>query len=832
MTLETVSIENLLAHQAWANRIACQLVRDPGEAEELVQRTWLTALRSPPRSLGGLRPWIGKVLLNLARQGHRQKEIRRKNESILERREMPDTAEEAAREEIRELLATKLLALREPFRTVLLLRFYETCSSAEIARRLGVPPGTIRWRLKTALDELRRDLDRASGGDRERWLSALLVLLPRPMASPDDPGLATTPAKRIPTPSLFQGAAGVGFVAAGLGLGFLVLRASTVIGASAPEAPAGAIPHSSLANLGRTEREARAPHGGTRLPVEAAPAPSSASETGLSQEGLHILVVNEGGVPVPQARVLVASRAGFEERGKTDPAGELRLAIEEGDLGALGIPATRDRITLRAEAEGLAASDLWHVSPPAAGSREIRLVLGGPERVLLGRVLDPEGHPFAGAPITAEIDGYYRASPPGDADFTTPLFQTTRSREDGSFEFRGLEKGTRTFFVSAPGFLMRGVYAPLEEGAEMLVRLERGCTLTGTIRRNDSTPAAGARVWFEPVHRSTEWSQGIPGFYPGWRGFTQVACADERGAYRLEGVPAGRRRLFALEDGAAPQVATIALELDEQRSETWDPLLAPSEGIRLRVVDELDRPLPGWLVYLRRPTGDGGRWVRRLETDAGGRVRIPDCLPGDASLDVYDPTGLGASYATRKYVRPLAEEQTITVAVEGQALVRGVLLDAGGSPFEGGELSAYSWRTGTFVRVELDASGAFEQRLADGPSSFVFRRERSAFRVGLFELQPGEIRDLGPIRAPSNGTLRIQVPLTGQEAGNSWYVLYAVIGEQEHTFEVDQGALPIDETRSVFAGQYRLVVHDGSSKRRNSLVRVEPNGEALLAIER
>ena len=48
----------------------------------------------------------------------------------------------------------ELLRLDEPYRTVILLRFYEGLSSAEISRREGIPAGTIRWRLKQGLKEL------------------------------------------------------------------------------------------------------------------------------------------------------------------------------------------------------------------------------------------------------------------------------------------------------------------------------------------------------------------------------------------------------------------------------------------------------------------------------------------------------------------------------------------------------------------------------------------------------------------------------------------------------------------------------------------------------
>ncbi|HEY1587504.1 MAG TPA: hypothetical protein VGH63_17525, partial [Polyangia bacterium] len=51
---------------------------------------------------------------------------------------------------------------------------FEGASAAEIARRDGVPAGTVRWRLKVALDQLRARLGREV--DRDRALRALVPI--------------------------------------------------------------------------------------------------------------------------------------------------------------------------------------------------------------------------------------------------------------------------------------------------------------------------------------------------------------------------------------------------------------------------------------------------------------------------------------------------------------------------------------------------------------------------------------------------------------------------------------------------------------------------------
>jgi len=50
-----------------------------------------------------------------------------------------------------------IAALPEPHQQVILLRFYEDASLAEIAAALGIALGTVKSRLHHALEKLRRE---------------------------------------------------------------------------------------------------------------------------------------------------------------------------------------------------------------------------------------------------------------------------------------------------------------------------------------------------------------------------------------------------------------------------------------------------------------------------------------------------------------------------------------------------------------------------------------------------------------------------------------------------------------------------------------------------
>jgi protein-disulfide isomerase len=103
----------------------------------------------------------------------------------------PATPEELlARVELQRLLAELVTGISEPYRTTLLLHHVEDLAPVEIARRLAIPAGTVRWRLKVAHDELRDRLIAQSGGDRDAWRLALLPLVPSarlPLVGGDEP---------------------------------------------------------------------------------------------------------------------------------------------------------------------------------------------------------------------------------------------------------------------------------------------------------------------------------------------------------------------------------------------------------------------------------------------------------------------------------------------------------------------------------------------------------------------------------------------------------------------------------------------------------------------
>jgi hypothetical protein len=120
-------------------------------------------------------------------RGERRRDARQQATAPADPVESPEQL--VARAQAHQSLASLVVALAEPYRATVLLRFYEGLSAADIAARQGVPAGTVRWRLKTALAQLRTELDRSRDGDRQAWQLALAPLgawppAPSPLRSP------------------------------------------------------------------------------------------------------------------------------------------------------------------------------------------------------------------------------------------------------------------------------------------------------------------------------------------------------------------------------------------------------------------------------------------------------------------------------------------------------------------------------------------------------------------------------------------------------------------------------------------------------------------------
>ena len=172
-----LSPESLLSSAGFVQSVARGLLRDPHSADDVAQEALLAAMERPPRSEHGLRGWLAAVVRSIARGNARGEDRRKRRESEAARAEStPSTTEILERESLRATVVQAVLALAEPSRSAVLLRYYEDKTPREIARRLGVPVETVRTRIKRGLAELRRELDGRFAREEGGTPRALLAL--------------------------------------------------------------------------------------------------------------------------------------------------------------------------------------------------------------------------------------------------------------------------------------------------------------------------------------------------------------------------------------------------------------------------------------------------------------------------------------------------------------------------------------------------------------------------------------------------------------------------------------------------------------------------------
>lgn len=831
MTYEPVTLERLMAHQGWALRVAKQLVREEGEAEELVQRTWLAALRRPPGDARGVKPWIQRVILNLARERHRRRVTRDRHERAYAPPdpEGQDPLESLSREEIRRTLGEHLLELGEPYRAVVLERYFEGRSSAEIARRLGIPSGTVRWRLKVGLDQLRTDLDRRSHGDRSRWVSALVAFLPTELA----PVGAELPDRLLRRASPALGGASVaGWVAillVGLATALFLVRRDAE--ARPPDSRAARLESPATRTLEPAAGARRLGRAPLARPDGSTLAGSTLTEAAPS--GLRVVVVDGAGRPVPEARVQVAKGNGFEERAATDEEGRTTLEVRDDDPGALGLPCNLGRVAVRALAPGHAASALVHVAPPFSPEHEVQLVVGGPEVVLGGRVLDTEGRPVPGA-VVAWFEPSIQLEGVTEGDFQSPSYLAVTADQEGRFRLANLPQSAGSLGTLAAGFATDALFLDLREPIPPLeLRLMRGASLSGCVRRPDGTPAANAIVACEPVLKASDWATGLPDYQARWRGFGETTRTDANGRYRLTGIDAwGPRTLWARED-PGELVDSITLELVEDGESVWDADLGARPAFRLALVDETRRPLAGWFVLLRAERPGDTAWIRRVPADSEGRVTVSDCPDSEASLDVFAPSDVGASFISLR-IRPAAEERLIEVETRAGSSIQGRVVTPEGAPERGGLLVVRAVHSLLPTQVGRDAEGTFEQRLIPGHYVLTLQFPQTALALADFRLSPGEKKQLGVLALPEMGSLRLDGRALARGGPSPpRYSLYRLSDEDRlpGVMQVGSGSLEKEVLLPAFPGRYRVLTFDAANRVRSHTIRVRPHGETRPALD-
>ena len=255
------------------------------------------------------------------------------------------------------------------------------------------------------------------------------------------------------------------------------------------------------------------------------------------------------------------------------------------------------------------------------------------------------------------------------------------------------------------------------------VRLGSGASLTGRFTDEDGRPVAGARVLFE------SWVT------PEVAGLTRMAVETAGdGTWKAAGLPVGTTALLAQARGFAPYRSR--LDLKEGKTDLGTARLRRGQPLQLDVVDDLGAPVAGAVV-------EGGMGLS-ARTDAKGLAVLAQVDP-EAALDLSVRAPRHLPWKSR-VEPPVASPRR--VELKRAFTVTGRLLGPEGSPVDEG--LAVLRRGSLSSSMSLQPGGGFELELPPGVaaelalSSPATRELRMSLKAGL----PGEVRDLGALRAP------------------------------------------------------------------------------------
>jgi RNA polymerase sigma factor (sigma-70 family) len=813
---QAFSADDLCGHAEFLQRMAGALLGDAEAARDATQDTFVAALEHPPQEPGGLRPWLATVLRNRARSARIAADNRARRESDVARAELVEGGQEIVeRIELQRLVCEAILALDEPKRSVVFLRYYENLAPGEIAERRGEPLKTVKSRLNRALEELRERLDRSTHGHREAWALALLPLVSRPSA----------PA----APSAFAQVARLAVAGVVVVLGAFAWRLATRAAesepaleptrvASAPTAPPASAPAVAAPAPSSTREPLSAPTQGSlevhlRWESDGQPAASVGLEalarndpspretrTRAATDGSGVARF-DGLVPGPvelrldrtttfeavvaagETRTLelvvptggdvvgrVVDSAGAPVAGATLWAESLLARLPDawpmGTSAADGTFRLRSlqpiqRILARSPAHlTTSVVNLYELKPDAHGVRNAELALEAGGHAFAGRVLDPEGEPVPGAVL------WIGANTHGTSQFGNGPVRTgtgsasARTDAEGAFVSPSrLDAGVHELTVVAAGFpAWRGDVEIDEADASLEIRLAPPATIQGSV-----TDAEGA---FVPGARVTAVSAGGDRIEMGGVIFIPEAhtlpalrtTTDASGEFVLDWAAAGPYTLEAEVPGR-PELGRAKGAYARGQTEPVLLALDPEPRIAGRVVDSAGRGLADWRVTAEL---EGGMTLRETCTDAAGHFVLYSLEPGERQVTATAP-GKGPQPSVNGTAAAGTLDLELVVAGETapSARLSGQVLDSAGRVPADVRVLAQAMRTGLAVVLSIDAgTGRFEYGpLEAGSYRLKVMRDQLVLALGEpFELAPAGPTDAGLLQIPEPGELAVSVP--------------------------------------------------------------------------
>ena len=620
-----MQMEQLVAETGWLRRLALALVKDEAAADDLVQDTYDVAATRAPTDGRPLRPWLARVLWNRVRMRTRSARRRQAREHAFgELAAAPARPDEiVSRLELSRMLAGFVLELAPSFRDVVLLHYFEGLTSAQIGTRLGISAGTVRWRLKHAIDELRDRLEERSP-DRA-WLAPLAAFarhVPRGKAA-------------LLPKLLFAALIAVALFG-------LFLRAQ--IGGAHTAAPRAAVHRTHAKTAGAGLDAAPAGHATTS---------SRGPDLGFGTEQREI----EGRV-IDSARRGVADADVEVDCGYRD--GAARPHQRTGANGKFAIEIDPHcRYTLIATKGNARGVSTWFVSP-----NEIWL---HPVSVAVVRVIDAEtGAPIEHAELSTRSLFDEGVSVVTGADGSA-RFGTTIPSHIGVHAARYVNAidviEDPAHPVASPdrtGIMFAENREDVPAEVHLEIRMKRGIAVSGTVVNADGTPVANASVALA----------GPAGDRPR----QATAQTDASGRFETTVRAAGRYALTASRADLTNN-GPVGIKVPTEGRANVVAHVLPRGELRGTVVDLASRPVAGAQVSL----ADGSQ--RPVKTDASGHFVIERV---DGAVDVIAHRGAQASAFHHVEIKP-GERGDVTLQL-GPTGIAGTAVERDGTPVAGAQV--------------------------------------------------------------------------------------------------------------------------------------------------
>jgi RNA polymerase sigma-70 factor, ECF subfamily len=160
---DALAVECLVqTYQQDVYRMALSILDDPDDADDATQEVFVSALRGLAsfQENASLKTWLFSITINVCRSRLQRFKRREKLMQILQglfhlRGEQAYPEDEVMKSESNFALWKAIHSLDGKHRIPIVLRYYHDLPVADIAKMLGIPPGTVHSRLNHARERLR-----------------------------------------------------------------------------------------------------------------------------------------------------------------------------------------------------------------------------------------------------------------------------------------------------------------------------------------------------------------------------------------------------------------------------------------------------------------------------------------------------------------------------------------------------------------------------------------------------------------------------------------------------------------------------------------------------